>query len=81
MEKLTAFAAKRSLAGLDWAGGLPGTLGGAIRGNAGCFGGEMKDVVKIVRSFNMKTMRPVTRPRRNAASATARASLNNAPEK
>ena len=42
MEKLTSLAAKRSLAGLDWAGGLPGTLGGAIRGNAGCFGGEMK---------------------------------------
>ena len=61
MEKLTTFAAKKSLAGLDWAGGLPGTLGGAIRGNAGCFGGEMKDVVKTVRSFNMKTMRPVTR--------------------
>ena len=43
MAKLTAFAAKHSLAGLDWAGGLPGTLGGAIRGNAGCFGGEIKD--------------------------------------
>ena len=61
MEKLTAFAAKKSLAGLDWAGGLPGTLGGAIRGNAGCFGGEIKDIVKAVRSFNTKTMRPVTR--------------------
>ncbi|MGB7958202.1 MAG: UDP-N-acetylmuramate dehydrogenase [Minisyncoccia bacterium] len=61
MEKLTSFAAKRSLAGLDWAGGLPGTLGGAIRGNAGCFGGEMKDIIKMVRSFNIKTMRPVTR--------------------
>ena len=30
------------LAGLEWAGGLPGTVGGAIRGNAGCFGGEYK---------------------------------------
>jgi UDP-N-acetylmuramate dehydrogenase len=61
MAKLTAFAAKNSLAGLDWAGGLPGTLGGAIRGNAGCFGGEIKDNIKNVRSFNVKTMRPVTR--------------------
>jgi UDP-N-acetylmuramate dehydrogenase len=61
MAKLTAFTAKSSLAGLDWAGGLPGTLGGAIRGNAGCFGGEIKDNIKTVQSFNMKTMRPITR--------------------
>jgi len=61
MAKLTAFAAKNSLAGLDWAGGLPGTLGGAVRGNAGCFGGEIKDNVKSVRSFDTKTMRPVIR--------------------
>ncbi len=61
MEKLTAYAAKKSLMGLDWAGGLPGTLGGAIRGNAGCFGGEIKDNIKAVRSFNIKTMRSVTR--------------------
>lgn len=61
MEKLTAFAAKNSFTGFDWAGGLPGTLGGAIRGNAGCFGGEIKDTAKSVWSFNMKTMRLVTR--------------------
>ncbi|OHA76760.1 MAG: UDP-N-acetylenolpyruvoylglucosamine reductase [Candidatus Wildermuthbacteria bacterium RIFCSPLOWO2_12_FULL_40_9] len=36
---------KRGLSGLEWAGGLPGTLGGAIRGNAGAFGGEIKDSV------------------------------------
>ncbi len=61
MAKLTGFAAKKSLAGLDWAGGLPGTLGGAIRGNAGCFGGEMKDVVRTVRSFDTNAMRTVMR--------------------
>jgi len=36
------------LSGLEWAGGLPGTLGGAIRGNAGAFGGEIKDCVVSV---------------------------------
>ncbi|MFS8064520.1 MAG: UDP-N-acetylmuramate dehydrogenase [Luteimonas sp.] len=31
------------LTGLEWAGGLPGTVGAAIRGNVGAFGGEIKD--------------------------------------
>lgn len=61
MAKLLAFAAEHGLSGVEWAGGLPGTLGGAIRGNAGCFGGEMKDVVVSVRSFNMKTGETVER--------------------
>ncbi|OGL95218.1 UDP-N-acetylenolpyruvoylglucosamine reductase [Candidatus Uhrbacteria bacterium RIFOXYB12_FULL_58_10] len=36
------------LKGMEWAISLPGTIGGAVRGNAGCFGGEMKDVVRSV---------------------------------
>lgn len=40
------------LAGLEWAGGLPGTFGGAIRGNAGAFGGEMKDNIESVTTVN-----------------------------
>lgn len=31
------------LVGLEWAGGLPGTLGAAVRGNVGAFGGEIED--------------------------------------
>lgn len=38
---LTNFAAKNSLSGLEWSAGLPGTVGGAIRGNAGAAGGEV----------------------------------------
>jgi len=42
-------AADAGLSGMEWAASLPGTIGGAVRGNAGCFGGEMKDAVESVR--------------------------------
>lgn len=48
ISEILDFTIKNELSGLEWAGGLPGTLGGAIRGNAGCFGGEMKDNIKNV---------------------------------
>jgi UDP-N-acetylmuramate dehydrogenase len=57
--QLLNYSISHSLSGLEWAGGLPGTLGGAIRGNAGCFGGEMKDNILSVRSINVKTMKIV----------------------
>ncbi len=50
---ISAAAARASadagLRGFEWAISLPGTIGGAVRGNAGCFGGEMKDSVESVR--------------------------------
>ncbi len=41
--------AEAGLAGLTWMISLPGTVGGAVRGNAGCFGGEMSDHLVSVR--------------------------------
>jgi UDP-N-acetylmuramate dehydrogenase len=35
--------AEAGLKGFTWAISLPGTIGGAVRGNAGCFGGETRD--------------------------------------
>ena len=50
--KLVDFSINKSLEGLAWAGGLPGTFGGAIRGNAGAFGGEIKDPILEVRALD-----------------------------
>jgi UDP-N-acetylmuramate dehydrogenase len=57
MKDVLELAAKQGLAGLEWAGGLPGTLGGAVRGNAGCFGGEIKDVIVSVAALDTRTMK------------------------
>ena len=45
MADLLNFCIERGLSGLEWAGGLPGTVGGAVRGNAGAFGGEVQDTI------------------------------------
>lgn len=42
------FAKDHGLAGLEFASGIPGSVGGAIFMNAGAYGGEMKDVVTCV---------------------------------
>ena len=46
-------AARHGLSGLEWAAGIPGTVGGAVRGNAGAYGGEMKDNVSRVLAYNL----------------------------
>ncbi|MEK7509941.1 MAG: UDP-N-acetylmuramate dehydrogenase [Patescibacteria group bacterium] len=46
--------ARKGLVGFEWAGGLPGTVGGAIRGNAGAFGSETKDNVLDVEALDGK---------------------------
>ncbi|MFW5885228.1 MAG: UDP-N-acetylmuramate dehydrogenase [Patescibacteria group bacterium] len=48
LSSLVEFAKENDLSGLEWATGIPGTVGGAIRGNAGAFGSEISDsVIKI----------------------------------
>ncbi len=42
---------KRGLSGLEWAAGIPGTVGGAVAMNAGAYGAEIKDVLVSVRYY------------------------------
>jgi len=55
MSEVLKVAAERGLAGLEWSGGLPGTVGGAVRGNAGAFAGETKDTIVEVTSIQLTT--------------------------
>jgi UDP-N-acetylmuramate dehydrogenase len=59
--EMLEFLIERRLAGLEWAGGLPGTVGGAVRGNAGAFGGEIKDVATEIVSLDVLTLQLLTR--------------------
>ena len=52
LAKLCNFACEKSLSGLEFAWGIPGSVGGAVYMNAGAYGGEMKDVVEFVHHIN-----------------------------
>lgn len=51
------FLDEQGLDGWAWAGGLPGTMGGAIWGNAGAYGGETKDSVVSIESIALDGVR------------------------
>ena len=53
LSALAKKAADKGLGGLEFASGIPGTLGGAIYMNAGAYGGEMKDILQEVTVLDM----------------------------
>ena len=48
LSKVAAEALEESLTGMEFASGIPGTMGGAGMMNAGAYGGEMKDIIREV---------------------------------
>lgn len=53
MARAAVFAAGLNLGGLEFAHGIPGTIGGGVYMNAGAYGGEIKDVCTRVRIMEM----------------------------
>lgn len=53
LAKLCLFARDNSLTGLEFAWGIPGSVGGAVYMNAGAYGGEIKDVLHSVRYLDL----------------------------
>ena len=53
--QLIRTAAEKSLGGWEKLAGIPGSIGGAVRGNAGAFGPEIKDFIVSVRALNSET--------------------------
>lgn len=49
LSKAANFAADHALAGMEFASGIPGTVGGGVFMNAGAYGGELKDIIESVR--------------------------------
>ena len=52
--QLASSSLENSLSGAEWVVGIPGTIGGAIFGNAGAFGKSMKDIVDSVEVLDTK---------------------------
>jgi len=52
LAEVVALAAREGLAGIEFCAGIPGSVGGGIRMNAGAWGSEMKDVLESVDLLN-----------------------------
>lgn len=52
LKDVSNFAATNSLSGLEFAVGIPGSIGGAVYMNAGAYGGEMKNIVSKVTAIS-----------------------------
>jgi len=56
LKDLVKASSLNSLSGLEWAAGIPGSVGGAVRGNAGAFGESMADITKEVVAIDSSSL-------------------------
>jgi UDP-N-acetylmuramate dehydrogenase len=63
-KKLSEFALENEISGMEFLSCIPGTVGGGIRMNAGCFNREFKDILASVQAID-KTGRIITIPSKN----------------
>lgn len=61
MFELNRLCVNLSLSGLEWSYGIPGTVGGAVRMNSGCFGHSISEVIKFVKVFDGKRVKKLNR--------------------
>src|SRR3989338_808375 len=59
LSKLAGIAVGLGLSGLEWALGIPGSVGGAVRGNAGAYGSDMSKQVAEVEAYDISKGRLV----------------------
>jgi UDP-N-acetylmuramate dehydrogenase len=55
--KLAYMSVESGLSGFEWAAGIPGTIGGAIHGNAHAFGTKTSDLVKSIEAVDSKSLK------------------------
>ena len=56
LNRLASIAKDNNLAGLEFAYGIPGTLGGAVVMNAGAYGGQMSDIIYAIEYLDLDTL-------------------------
>ena len=52
---LSKFALKHEIEGFEYFSGIPGSIGGAVKMNAGCYGSETKEILNSVEYYNKKS--------------------------
>ena len=56
-KKIVKFASNNSLTGLEWAAGIPGTIGAAVYGNVAAFGLTIMEAIKSIEALDIKKMK------------------------
>ncbi len=77
MADLVRTSSQRGLAGLEWAAGIPGTVGGAIAGNAGAFGRSMEDITEKITILDIGSEKGQKRKSKNQNSQLKVRDFNN----